>query len=502
MKFEYNKINSLPPLSWLAIVKKQSEIITVVSGNMVECHDQFFVSGAWNGNFLEADFVNASSFQGTGAQLVKNERGGVIFATPNHLQESVYSIDKEDKCYFSNSVPFLLAYTNNELDKDYYGYEYDFNSIFFGSKRCVKKTKLKDGFLLMHRYCNIHVDSLLNISETSKNQSPKFASFEEYVEQMNIVLRDIINNAQDKSRKCRYKLVTTISKGYDASAASALVHDLGCDTALTFSSPQKYKEDSGVDVAKCLEYKNIIEGNGTAYMSNKELWEAECSSCGDVGGLVAFNTFEEHYKDSILFLGLKGDSIWGKHSKEANSDFDFYEMSIGAEQNPEHYLRNNTISISIPLILGDQWKTIYNIANSKEMEAYSVGGYYDRPVPRRIVEERGVPREYFGMKKSGAGFTYRFQPTLKSVKSKMSDYSYSSLCEFSKLVHRNSLKLLKAGIRYYGINYPYYVSFVAKRLGIKYHKKPKEYVPSVTSQLLILWGMDEMKKRYCKALNR
>lgn len=152
--------------------------------------------------------------------------------------------------------------------------------------------------------------------------------------------------------------------------------------------------------------------------------------------------------------------------------------------------------------MGSQWPSIYKINNSQEMEKYSIGGQYDRPIPRRIAEESGVPRDSFGIKKSGAGFTYRFNPTIRSIKKKMSPTSYKSLCQFSRRTKRNILKKVCHTIKYYHVNYPMYVGHMANKLGLKYSKQPKKYVSSVTSSLLILWGMDVMKTRYYEAMKK
>lgn len=499
MRFEYHEICSLPKLSWLAVMEEENSIIKVHHGAMVECRPDSFVAGIWDGDFQTTDFCESHAFQGTGACLQKLS-GGITFATPNHLQESIYSIRIEHTLYLSNSVAFILAFTGRDLDADYYDYEYDLNSIFYGTKRCVRELKLNVGNLRMHRYCNIVIDESLNIEEIQKREPAPFVDYDDYKSRITDVINRMLINASDEERKCKYRSVTTISRGYDATATSALVHDLGCDTALTFNEPGKYVEDSGEEVAKTLGYSMIVTGNGSAYMQNTGLWEAESASSGDVGCLVAFNIFEERYKDSVLFLGLKGDSIWGRDESDANNDFDFIKMTIAAEQNPEHYLRNNTIAVSVPLLMASQWPSIYKIGNSDEMKSYSVGGHYDRPIPRRIAEEKGVPREAFGMKKSGAGFTYRFNPTLSSLKGKMSDTSYRSLCDFSQRVKRNGWKKMCHEFKYYRINYPIYLGYIANRLGIRYRTQPKEYVSSVTSSLLILWGMDTMKNRYKEAL--
>ena len=55
----------------------------------------------------------------------------------------------------------------------------------------------------------------------------------------------------------------------------------------------------------------------------------------------------------------------------------------------------------------ENWPSIHRISNSKEMQEYSVGGKYDRPIPRRIIETKGIKRDEFMLKK-GAGFNYRF----------------------------------------------------------------------------------------------
>jgi len=40
---------------------------------------------------------------------------------------------------------------------------------------------------------------------------------------------------------------------------------------------------------------------------------------------------------------------------------------------------------------------------SEEMQPWSIGGDYDKPFPRRIAEEMGVPRELFGQRKMASG---------------------------------------------------------------------------------------------------
>lgn len=83
----------------------------------------------------------------------------------------------------------------------------------------------------------------------------------------------------------------------------------------------------------------------------------------------------------------------------------------------------------------------------------------------------------------------------------MSSTSYHSLLSFSKTLKRSPLKYYAHVCKYYMANYPIYFNFVMQRLHLPFQVKgSSKYISSPISSLLILWGMDEMVKRYKKAL--
>lgn len=55
MQFVYNKVD-IPGLSWLAVVEKDNEEVTVFHGNYVECKPNWFAAGVWDGEFGLGDF--------------------------------------------------------------------------------------------------------------------------------------------------------------------------------------------------------------------------------------------------------------------------------------------------------------------------------------------------------------------------------------------------------------------------------------------------------------
>lgn len=71
----------------------------------------------------------------------------------------------------------------------------------------------------------------------------------------------------------------------------------------------------------------------------------------------------------------------------------------------EFRLRSGHFVLAPPCIAARHNRAIYDIAMSAAMRPWSVGGDYDRPIPRRIAEEAGVARERFGTRKLATGHT-------------------------------------------------------------------------------------------------
>ena len=61
-------------------------------------------------------------------------------------------------------------------------------------------------------------------------------------------------NACDKNRNKQYGVVSTISRGYDASCCAVVGRKMGETTACTFAPCGKHKDDCGDDIARKLGY--------------------------------------------------------------------------------------------------------------------------------------------------------------------------------------------------------------------------------------------------------
>lgn len=379
---------------------------------MVECREEGFVAGVWDADFEEFSFEKATYSNCTGCKVLTSNSGGVIFNTPTHMQEYLFGVRKGDKLYVSNSMPFVLAESGEQLNPDYYDYEYDLNSTMLGYEHCRRSTPLLGGNkLLIYRGCRIVVDADLNITEERQNHKFPMGNFSEYKASVLGVMQRMVANAQSPKRKHQYGMASTISRGYDACAASVFAHEVGCNTSLSFVSPDKYLKDDGREIAKTIGYTNLLTGDADAYKQNEDFWEAEISCVGDAGGEISTLCFDRYTEGKLMFGGARGDSMWERLHSNVNDELDFSVGNTLAQTSVimEPHLRNNTISIEVPLIGCNQWTDIARISNSEEMKPWSVRDRYDRPIARRIVEEAGVGREEFGRAKMGAGITMHYE---------------------------------------------------------------------------------------------
>lgn len=81
--FEYHVIDKIPPLSWCAVLSKENKA-DIFCGNGVECAQQSFVEGAWNGKYERKEIEKATFLCGSGCVLKQNakNRGGTALCLP------------------------------------------------------------------------------------------------------------------------------------------------------------------------------------------------------------------------------------------------------------------------------------------------------------------------------------------------------------------------------------------------------------------------------------
>ena len=497
MQIQHIEKKHLPPLACAAYVC--GDKISVLHGSAVECHENCFVEGAWCGNFREMDFISADWFCGTGACINEDS---IVFSTPTHVTYGLYSVNVTMGYCISNSIYFLMALENLHYDTDYANYEVDFNTVLDGINRYKETVGVLDDEgrqknIRIAYFKTIAINNLGEYKVKNKEAVQPFTCFEDYYCRLLDDMKKMVENATDPSRRHTYGMITTISRGYDAPCCAAIAKKIGCETAITFQAKGKYKEDCGVDVAKAMGYKNVIEVDANEYISRIDLVEAEYICSGELGAQIAFSSFDNYIKGNICFTGERGDSIWGRFSDNRNNEFAFNDM-LSHLGSCERRLWLNYISVPMPLYGATSWTSIYDISNSEEMRPWCINNDYDRPIPRRIVEQAGVKREQFGMRKHGAGFVYKFD-WLKRILSRMSPTTADSFKKFVK--EHKKVRILESMMFFWKLRGTY-----LHRLGIKVETlSVKDYSKisnPMAASLLIPWSGEIMAKKYKQVLER
>ena len=508
MKIEFQLISSLPCLAWCACLRKNAGVVRILHGPWVETRNDCFFEGAWDGPIEAYRFDEASMLAGSGGRIVGE---AILFASPGHMGERLFSLSMENELHVSNSFVFLLAQAGEELDINFPNYFLDFLNYYQSGIRITeKRIPIQDRRnVYLHDCCNMLVKSDLTISRIEKNLIEPLVDFKDYVAFLERTTNKIFENAMHPARKQVYRPVTTISQGYDSTAASVLASKAGCREAMTFrnslSDDGNYVDDSGTAIAGYLglqttEYErldfNKLSGLPTAEFFLNPFTMAETLAI-----------MEDQLVGALLITGIFGDPVWGMVKQcglPLLQDPLTKYLSFGTTMT-EFRLRVGFLHLPAAGCGAFHRPSIYRITISPQMRPWSVGGEYDRPIPRRIVEEAGVPRELFGRRKMIG------EPLAQS------EFSLSSPgCErdFQAFYQAN---VSKNGPRHQPVSGQREIQKgivnrlrpLGKLLGPSFHRKIRFFIgdrldPRWGSKELYRfhWGFERTKERYQSALSR
>lgn len=501
-KFRYHTFDELPKLGWAMVVSSECETVDVYCGQLVEQKDAWFVSGVWDGNFADADFASAEFFCATGAKIEDNK---VVVYSPTHERQRICYIEKDSSIFFSNSIPLLLAVSDEKIDKDCDQYEKLLCSILWGTKEYTREVPISDRKCFNQIFCaDVIVNGDLSLEVIPKPLHRDFADFNDYYESVRRVCARIAENGTDGNRSHKFEMSATASSGYDSSACAAILKSVGCDTLMTFKGGF-YDEDSAVKIGKQLGYGNIIERGHHDYIHKQGCKDAEYFVCGDVGVYLQFSAFEDDFAGRIVSIGTSGSYIWDKtgnvNPESKRSGYDFYTANLSFSENA---LIKGYVVLPLPLYASTAVQSIQRISNLPEMAPWTLNTDYDRPICRRILETAGVDGDLFGHKKYGAGFAMSKNFTKKQIKPKMSIEGFESfsrwLCQ--KENNKWSFRRVCRAIQYHFTSIPVYVGFVLTKLHVKNSLGKASIAhpnPGIPAKLIV-WGMEVLTDKYKSAM--
>ena len=259
------------------------------------------------------------------------------------------------------------------------------------------------------------IDADLNLRRDPAPLGPPPKDFEQYFGLLLRSVERLVENAADRSRNRRYMPVAACSRGYDSTASAALASRAGCKEGITFVRSGRSEghpllaasripdDDSGEETLRVLGMKvtardrldfRKLPGHPKAEFFFRPAANTDASE----------GVMEDKLAGSVFFSGRHGERYWGPTIRCKRKNFrETDDVNLSGHAYGEFRLRTGFVHLPTPYIGALHGPAIYRITHMEEMRPWKLGvGYYDRPIPRRIAEEAGVPRELFGHRKFGS----------------------------------------------------------------------------------------------------
>lgn len=417
--------DTLNRLAWLAKIDPAINSVIAKCGSDVEINDRFIVEGVWDGDFGMGDFDRSNHFFGSGLKITDE---GVIVAPSTALVDRVLICEIENIFYVSNSLIFLMAFINADLDKNN-NYKEQASTILKGVDQYdpqfpIKHPKTNALFQFFYHPVLINKNG---IHQISRSKSPFFSDFLSYRKKLLEDLNRIKSNAKDTARSKPLKSYTTVSRGYDSTAVTALTHESGLVCAFTKKRSSssmlaalypKASNDDGSRVSNHFSIKTEYLDIADSDIDEDELYYLSPSSAEpEIAFFKIGKSLEKNNEPSLVYTGYHGDKVWDKNLFPKYLTKDIRRGDTSGLNLSEIRLKSGFINVAIPFMYSDAIESIHQISNAPDMTQWSIGGNYDRPIPRRIAEDLGVPRDYFGMRKKAVIDFYHLPKNRKLRKS-------------------------------------------------------------------------------------
>jgi hypothetical protein len=398
--FQHLMLPDLPPLGWL-FEFTQNGGGKLYCGTSVRVDDSGFFEGCWaahEGN----DPSQMTHIYGSG-MIIKNEKP--IFLNPSHTLEALFLYRHAKGWTFSNSLSFLVAYHNLQMPWDpTYGAK--FVSICRGIDAYEKNLfQTAGGEVLRLAYDNVEMQADGNFRLIRKPMPPAFPNFKVYSEFLEKTLKLAFEDAKAKGG---YDTISTCSSGYDSACATALAAKFGCREAITLKNARGGDDDSGTAIADALGLRTH-EFQRPEIVENGFDEAADFLATGMGGEDYCYRNFAPVLKKRVVLSGFHGDKSWEVGSKP---DTVLGRADLCGCSLAEFRLWQDFIHLPVPTIGTRRHPEVVALATTPEMAPWRLHNHYDRPVPRRIVEEAGVARHLFGQSKKAASILLFYEARL------------------------------------------------------------------------------------------
>ena len=415
MRFRYTSMADWPPLAWLARCRPHEKTIEVFHGPGVETAADWYCEAVWDSAFADGELDRTDLVFGSGARAREDR---VCFVSSGSTVDRLQSVDTGEASWVSNSLPCLLAGVGGSLDPTYAEYFRDLKSISQGLRRYVPLLRTSAGAVRLTYFHNLVWDGARLVETPKPAGAEPFRTFTAYRSYLASAIGRLAENLAAPSRARPYRMLGTISSGYDSAAAAALARPYGLTEAISFGSASSGEPDSGEIIAHVLGVRLTIVARPAWRAAS--FAEVPFVAADAKGEDVYFKGAESLLARRVLLTGFHGDRVW---DHAARSDADFLRGDQSGLSLTEYRLWAGFLHCPLPFAGGRQATAIRALSRSRELAPWHTGAYYSRPICRRILEEAGVPRDAFGRWKKSASVLFSAQEGFLTPAS-LADYRF------------------------------------------------------------------------------
>jgi hypothetical protein len=396
MQFGFQLIPQWPALAWLAEVSPGDSRAIVFHGPKVETRDAWFCEAVWAGDFDEGDFDRTDQIFGSGARMRSDK---LIFVSAGATIDRLVSMPLGERWLVSNSLACVLERANATMDPTFARYPHFFGTILRGFEQVQRDLRTSAGTVRLTYYKNLVWDGR-TLNDLEKPQTTSgFGSFEEYREHLSTAAGGLAKNLSARGRRHPFRMLGTLSSGYDSACVSTILREFGLRDVISFSHCKTGKADTGEAIASALDLEiSIVDRDA---WRNGYLSEAPFVSSDAKGEDVYFRGAEDLLDGCAVFTGGK---LWEKHTKLGGEHLPRTDRS--GLSLTEYRLRAGFVHCPLPFLGARHVDDVSHISTSEEMSPWDIGGDYTKPIARRIIESAGVPREAFGIEKKAASVVF------------------------------------------------------------------------------------------------
>lgn len=415
----------LPKLAWFAtfIPGQRCEVEV---GPQVEVDPsptpKWVVAGMWTGPFEAGGFHREEYLFGSGLRL--DDEGGVhVVPASTTVERCVYARDA-GTWYASNSLVVLLGRLGANIDVRFDHRDWG-ESMALGINNYVRQ------FHVMHPriptmsqliYESMRVAPDGGVSYFFRDKLREFADFTDYVSQFTGVMRQLLSNATSPARRRPMRSVTSASRGYDSSTVTAFIAPMvpgitswtakrsntRIPSVLRGLMNADVADDDGSEIARRLgatpRYLDLALDDVPLEL------EAWCWATAQISPELVFHSLlseaDAHAAPTVFWAGHVGDGAWERDLGELGLSGQIVRGAQSGYALIEARVRYGVVEASVPYVFLRSIASINKVSRSAELRPWQLDNDYDRPIPRRVLEERGVPREAFGWGKKAVAQDY------------------------------------------------------------------------------------------------